>query len=305
MGGVRPRLGTDFDPATTCGRRETSPVTFEVFYPPPDRWYEVHRLPVAGRPVRRWYFTRTSAPAGSGPRVALRESERRFRQLADAMPQIVWTAGPDGQIDYLNRRWTSSPGCRRRWATRAGGAPPPRRGPGRGRALGGVGAERRTVRDGDQAPGSARSSPTAGISSEPWPSRTRRGGRPLVRDGTDIHGQKRAEESSRYLAEASAALASVVDYESTLQKVANLAVPYFADWSAVDVANGDGSLRRLAVAHQDAEGRLGHELMRDYPPDPQGRAGPSPSSARASRRSSARSPTTCSCRGRRTNGTCA
>jgi len=61
---------------------------------------------------------------------------------------------------------------------------------------------------------------------------------------TDIHGQKRAEEAARYLAEASAALAGLVDYESTLQKVANLAVPYFADWSAVDVADG-GSLRRL------------------------------------------------------------
>ncbi|HEV7300002.1 MAG TPA: PAS domain-containing protein [Tepidisphaeraceae bacterium] len=35
---------------------------------------------------------------------ALRESEERFRQLADAMPQIVWTAGGDGQIDYYNRR---------------------------------------------------------------------------------------------------------------------------------------------------------------------------------------------------------
>ncbi|WP_437604756.1 PAS domain S-box protein [Sorangium sp. So ce834] len=36
---------------------------------------------------------------------ALRESEARFRQLADAMPQIVWTAKPDGSIDYYNRRW--------------------------------------------------------------------------------------------------------------------------------------------------------------------------------------------------------
>jgi len=80
---------------------------------------------------------------------------------------------------------------------------------------------------------------------------------------TDIDEQKRAEESSRYLAEASAALAGVVDYESTLQKVANLAVPYFADWSAVDVANDDGTLRRLAVAHQDPEKvQLAHELMR-------------------------------------------
>ena len=48
-------------------------------------------------------------------------------------------------------------------------------------------------------------------------------------------------------AEASANLAKVVDYESTLQKVATLAVPHFADWSAVDMENGDGTLRRLAV----------------------------------------------------------
>jgi PAS domain S-box-containing protein len=36
---------------------------------------------------------------------ALRESEQRFRQLADAMPQIVWTSRPDGYLDYYNRRW--------------------------------------------------------------------------------------------------------------------------------------------------------------------------------------------------------
>ena len=36
---------------------------------------------------------------------ALRESEARFRQLADSMPQIVWTARPDGYIDYYNQRW--------------------------------------------------------------------------------------------------------------------------------------------------------------------------------------------------------
>src|SRR4051812_27636358 len=35
----------------------------------------------------------------------LRESESRFRQLADTMPQIVFTARPDGHIDYFNRQW--------------------------------------------------------------------------------------------------------------------------------------------------------------------------------------------------------
>ncbi len=37
--------------------------------------------------------------------IALRESEHRYRQLAEAMPQIVWTADSDGQIDYFNTRW--------------------------------------------------------------------------------------------------------------------------------------------------------------------------------------------------------
>lgn len=35
----------------------------------------------------------------------LRESESQFRQLADAMPQIVFAAQPDGHVDYFNQRW--------------------------------------------------------------------------------------------------------------------------------------------------------------------------------------------------------
>ncbi len=36
---------------------------------------------------------------------ALASSEAQLRQLADAMPQIVWMARPDGFLDYYNRRW--------------------------------------------------------------------------------------------------------------------------------------------------------------------------------------------------------
>jgi PAS domain S-box len=36
---------------------------------------------------------------------ALQRSAEAFRQLADSMPQIVWTARADGTIDYFNRRW--------------------------------------------------------------------------------------------------------------------------------------------------------------------------------------------------------
>lgn len=35
----------------------------------------------------------------------MRESERRYRNLAEAMPMIVWTTTPTGTIDYYNRRF--------------------------------------------------------------------------------------------------------------------------------------------------------------------------------------------------------
>jgi PAS domain S-box-containing protein len=40
----------------------------------------------------------------------IEEGERRFRFLADALPQIVWTAMPDGWIDYSNQRWIAYTG---------------------------------------------------------------------------------------------------------------------------------------------------------------------------------------------------
>jgi PAS domain S-box-containing protein len=46
----------------------------------------------------------------------LRESEQSLRSMADAMPQIVWTARPDGYMDYFNRRWYEFTGSRDRAA---------------------------------------------------------------------------------------------------------------------------------------------------------------------------------------------
>ncbi|MDX3909889.1 MAG: PAS domain-containing protein [Sphingobium sp.] len=37
--------------------------------------------------------------------LALQESEQRFRTLADAMPQMVWSTRADGYHDYYNARW--------------------------------------------------------------------------------------------------------------------------------------------------------------------------------------------------------
>lgn len=41
----------------------------------------------------------------AGMQKALEESEQGYRTLADSMPQIVWTANPDGWLDYYNQQW--------------------------------------------------------------------------------------------------------------------------------------------------------------------------------------------------------
>jgi signal transduction histidine kinase/ActR/RegA family two-component response regulator len=79
---------------------------------------------------------------------------------------------------------------------------------------------------------------------------------------------------ARFLADVGAALASSLDYETTLKTVANLAVPGIADWCAVDILNELGTIQRLAMAHVDPEKlNLAAELDARYPKDPGARGG--------------------------------
>jgi PAS domain S-box-containing protein len=74
------------------------------------------------------------------------------------------------------------------------------------------------------------------------------------------------QRRSSLLVEISTALASSLDYEHTLQSVARLAVPYFADWCSVDLLNDDHTISRVAVAHSDPEKvQLGWELAQRFP----------------------------------------
>lgn len=38
---------------------------------------------------------------------AVKDSEAKFRTMTDAMPQMVWSALPDGKQDYINQQWFS------------------------------------------------------------------------------------------------------------------------------------------------------------------------------------------------------
>ncbi|MFB3852558.1 MAG: ATP-binding protein [Vicinamibacterales bacterium] len=68
--------------------------------------------------------------------------------------------------------------------------------------------------------------------------------------------RKEAEDSEQravFLAEAGAILASSLDYETTLATTARLAVPTLSDWCLVAVAEDEGHVRPIAVAHPDPQ----------------------------------------------------
>ena len=91
----------------------------------------------------------------------------------------------------------------------------------------------------------------------------------------DISERKRTEEANHYLAKASEILNRSLDYRVTLNDLAKLVVPELADWCAVAIADDQGELQQLAVAHADRDKvRLGHELNERYPPKPDAPTGP-------------------------------
>ncbi|MGA8349115.1 MAG: PAS domain S-box protein [Isosphaeraceae bacterium] len=76
------------------------------------RWFKTRGRPMrdeAGRIVQ-WIGTCTDIDEQRRAEEALRESERRFRTLAEALPHMVWTAEPDGAHDYFNARNTEYTG---------------------------------------------------------------------------------------------------------------------------------------------------------------------------------------------------
>lgn len=81
--------------------------------------------------------------------------------------------------------------------------------------------------------------------------------------------RRRAEESTRFLSEASAVLATSLDYELTLQRLASLSVPFLGDWCAIDIVQQDRPYRRMATAHVDpGKASLIAEVQERWPPDP-------------------------------------
>ncbi|MGZ3699092.1 MAG: GAF domain-containing protein, partial [Bdellovibrionota bacterium] len=69
----------------------------------------------------------------------------------------------------------------------------------------------------------------------------------------DITDRRRNEEAAHFLAEASQALSTSLDLDTTLESLAWIAVPGLADLCMVYLAQEDGTFERTAVAHEDPE----------------------------------------------------
>lgn len=83
----------------------------------------------------------------------------------------------------------------------------------------------------------------------------------------DVTEVMRAQEAQRFLSEASRVLASSLDYETTLRRVAELAVPDLADWCSLYLVGEDGALRQVTtVARDPAKAEVLRKLGGDYLP---------------------------------------
>jgi PAS domain S-box-containing protein len=199
-----------------------------------------------------------------------RASAERYRQLADAMPQIVWTSDNAGNATYYNRRWFEYTGMTdgevdtTAWSrvTHPDDLPET------------VSRREQTLADGSVFEVEYRFRAADGTY------RWHLGRAVPIRDdageidfwigtATDIDDRKRIEEAQRFLLDAGGKLSLSLDWRAGLQEVAKLAVPRVADWCAVHLREDDGTIVTLALEHADpAKLVFAQELQERYPPDP-------------------------------------
>ncbi len=181
----------------------------------------------------------------------LSESEQNFRNLAEAIPQIVWVTRGDGYHEYYNNHWYSYTGKSYEDSK---------------------GDQWSSVLHPDDKEKAEQTWQYSLETGEPYEIQYR------LRDHTgeykwflaralpiknkygfikswfgtctDINEQKLLLEAQTFLAEAGKVLSSSLDYKKTLQKVAHLAVPQISDWCSVELLE-NGELGMPIIAHKD------------------------------------------------------
>lgn len=193
------------------------------------------------------------------------------RDLADAMPHIVWTHDANGVATYFNRKWTEYTGLDLEESLRAGAHTLVHPADleevsrlfreAREKSSAFTTAYRLRGRDGAYRWHEAHVVP---LSME--------NGRVSSFAGTaiDIDDQRRVNQQQKFLAEAGKVLGTSLEPDRTLRDVAQLVVPHLADWCAIDLLRNEGGFDRMAVAHVDpAKVALAEELWRRLPPRPE------------------------------------
>lgn len=183
---------------------------------------------------------------------ALRESEMRFRVMADAAPALIWIADINKMCTWFNRRWLQFTGrtleeeCGRGWLECV--HPEDRE---RCAAAFDNGFDRREPFQVDyrlrRADGEYR-----WVSDEGVPLYSADGVfKGYIGACADIHRRRDEEEKANFFAEVTAELASGRGHRAALERIAQLTVPRFADWCIFDLLDESGRFERVAVAHRD------------------------------------------------------
>jgi PAS domain S-box-containing protein len=185
----------------------------------------------------------------------IKASEAHHRQLVEAMPQMAWTTDPTGLVTMVNERWWRYTGVRREIGTQleSGDWVHPDDLPVLSRQWA------RSLHTGESLEVACRLRRSDG--DYRWhllravPLRAERGRiTGWVGTCTDVDAAKRAEESLRLMADATARLDEPLDVVETARAAAAVSVQGLSDWCFVDLLDPDGTFSRLAVATSE-EGR--------------------------------------------------
>lgn len=212
----------------------------------------------------------TTMGEGSDAMKAAPTGDHRFRRLAEVAPVGLFETDVGGRYTYVNERWCEMTGL----------APQEALGDGWIQAIHPadrdriVSERRRLVETGEPFKLEYRFRTPAGVSL--WVEGSVRAERDAsgmvtryVGVVADIADLKQTEQRLAFLAEAGAALASSLDLEVTLSRVARLATSSLADWCAVDLVDAVGQVHRVVGAHADPRHEADvQELARRFPPDP-------------------------------------
>ena len=182
---------------------------------------------------------------------ALQSSEERYRTLVEMAPDVIYSIAPDGTFSSLSpaferttgwpiSEWLGKPFTdilhhedvrAARWRFHEllkGRTPPPYE-------------LRVRTKSGQYLVVELRSAPRIENGSVTE----------VVGIARDITQRRREQARLQLLVDAGIQFASSLNFETTLTRVAHMAVPSFADWCSVHMVSEDGKIHRLALAHVD------------------------------------------------------